>query len=87
MKTTNKLDVWMISRLSAFLGEQICSQTDTLVDWVIETRGGSSTVVLDFEKKELGFVDWMGDDKTYYALCGVAMTAGFTSEDYYTTKN
>jgi hypothetical protein len=43
-------------------------------------------VHLDFDKKELGFVDWVGDTKTYYALVGVAMIAGFTTEDYFTEK-
>jgi hypothetical protein len=42
---------------------------------------------LDFDTKELGFVDWVGDDKTYYSLVGVAMMAEFTTEDYFTDKN
>lgn len=81
----NKLDIWMISRISAFLGEQIHIEQGNTVGWYI---GGKhlSEVMLDFDKKELGFVDWTGDDKTYYSLVGVAMMAGFTTEDYFTEK-
>ena len=83
MKKTNKLDVWMISRVSAFLGAQIDATTDDFVIWYVENGKGLSEIHLDFSKKELGFVNWVGDDKTYYSLVGVAMMAGFTTEDYY----
>lgn len=86
MKKTNKLDVWMISQVSAFLAQQMDGQSENFVDWLVETKGEISTVFLDFDKKELGFVDWIGDTKTYYALVGVAMMAGFTTEDYFTEK-
>jgi hypothetical protein len=83
MKKTNKLDVWMVSRLSAFLGQSIDGEAENFVSWYVENKSGLSTIFLDFEKKELGFVNWLGDDKTYYSLVGVAMIAGFTTEDYY----
>jgi hypothetical protein len=83
MKKTNKLDVWMISRVSAFLGQSIDGETENFITWLVETKGEISTIFLDFEKKELGFVNWIGDEKTYYSLVGVAMMAGFTTEDYY----
>jgi hypothetical protein len=83
MKKTNKLDVWMVSRVSAFLGESIGSEAENFVSWYVESKKGLSTIFLDFEKKELGFVNWLGDDKTYYSLVGVVMMAGFTTEDYY----
>ena len=86
MEKENKLDVWMISQISAFLGEQIDIQSDDMVGWSPENSKGVMGVHLDFEKKELGFVDWVGDTKTYYALVGVAMIAGFTTEDYFTDK-
>lgn len=77
----NKLDIWMISRISAFLNETIGTTMGGLVEWYSTTHG---QVTLDFDKKELGFVDWTGDDKTYYSLVGVAMMAGFNTEDYFT---
>lgn len=84
MKKTNKLDVWMISQVSAFLGVQLDATTDDFAIWYVENNKGMSEIHLDFGTKELGFVNWIGDDKTYYSLVGVAMMAGFTTEDYYT---
>ena len=86
MKNTNKLDVWMISRISAFTGFSICTTQGNLVVWDSPSLPHYE-IHLDFDKKELGFVDWVGDDKTYYSLVGVAMMAGFTTEDYFTDKN
>jgi hypothetical protein len=54
-----------------------------LVEWYCGDKG---QITLDFDKKELGFVDWVGDDKTYYSLVGIALIAGFTTEDYFTKK-
>lgn len=82
----NKLDIWMISRISAFTGQQIDEQTDDSVAWYIPFKNEIGTVFLDFKKKELGFIDWIGDDKTYYSLVGVAMMGGWTTEDYYSEK-
>lgn len=86
MEKESKLDVWMISQISAFLGEQIGVQQGNMVGWYPENCKGVMEVQLDFEKKELGFVDSILDMKTYYALVGVAMIAGFTTEDYFTDK-
>ncbi len=86
MEKENKLDVWMISQISAFLGEQIGIQQGNMVGWYPENHRGVMEVHLDFDKKELGFVDWVGDTKTYYSLVGIAMIAGFTTEDYFTEK-
>ena len=83
----NKLDVWMISRISAFTGWSISTTQGNAVTWDSLEKNNFSEVILDFDKKELGFVDWVGDDKTYYSLVGVAMMAGFTTEDYFTEKN
>jgi hypothetical protein len=83
----NKLDVWMISRISAFTGWSISTTQGNAVTWDSLEKNNLCEVILDFEKKELGFVDWVGDDKTYYSLVGVALMAGFTTEDYFTDKN
>jgi hypothetical protein len=83
----NKLDVWMISRISAFTGWSISTTQGNAVTWDSLEKNNLCEVILDFEKKELGFVDWVGDDKTYYSLVGVALMAGFTTEDYFTEKN
>jgi hypothetical protein len=85
MKQTNKLDVWMVSRISAFTGQSIGSTQGNLVVWYLnDAHSNHYEIHLDFHKKELGFLDWCGDDKTYYSLVGVAMMAEFTTEDYFT---
>ena len=86
MKKTNKLDVWMISQVSAFTGFSIGTTMDSLVVWYLNDGKNHYEIHIDFDKKELGFVDWVGDDKTYYSIVGVAMMGGFTTEDYFTTK-
>ena len=80
----NKLDVWMISRISVFLSQTIGSSQGDRFAWFLDD---GSEVLINFDSKQLGFVDWVGDDKTYYSLVGVAMMAGFTTEDYFTDKN
>lgn len=81
MKNNKKqLDVWMVSRISANLGVGIDCEMSNVVYWT--TQNG--TVELDFNTKELRIVDWMGDDKTYYSLVGVASISEFTYHDCYT---
>jgi len=86
IENKSKLDVWMISRISAFLESGIGQSMDDLFVWYVEHKRGQSQIVLDFTKKELGFINWSGDDKTYYSLVGVAMMAEFTTEDYMNEK-
>jgi hypothetical protein len=77
MKTENKLDILMISEISAFLGEGEIVIQDNVVIWDLFFPKGVGEVELNFEKKELIFVNWNGDDKTYYALVGLALTSKF----------
>jgi hypothetical protein len=77
MKTENKLDILMISEISAFLGEGEIVIQDNIVIWDLFFPKGVGEVELNFEKKELIFVNWNGDDKTYYALVGLALTSKF----------
>lgn len=83
MKKNNKLDVWMISRLSAFLNETISTTQGNLVCWVMND---GSEVMIDFDNEEIKMIDWVGDDKTYYSILGVGAMAGFTTNDYFTEK-
>jgi len=79
----NKLDVWMISRVAAFLGQGIDTQMDNFVEWYMND---GSQVVINFNTKEVVFVNWVGDDKTYYSIVGLASMADFTTHDAYTEK-
>jgi hypothetical protein len=83
MKKTNKLDVWMISRVSVFLNQSISGTQGNCIYWFLND---GSEVLINFDDKKIGFVDWVGDDKTYYSIVGVACTAGFTTGDYFTEK-
>lgn len=79
----NKLDVWMISRVSVFLGQCLDTEMSDSVEWYLKD---GSTVYIDFNDKYITFVDWVGDDKTYYSIYGVARMADFTCHDAYTEK-
>lgn len=79
----NKLDVWMISRVSAFLGQGMDTVMDNFVEWYLND---GSQVCINFNTKEVVFVDWVGDDKTYYSIVGLASMADFTSHDAYIEK-
>lgn len=83
MKKTNNLDVWMISRVSVFLNEEIGCIQGNLVVWYMND---GSEVMIDFDNKEIQFIDWVGDHKTYFSIVGVGKTFGYESNDYFTEK-
>jgi hypothetical protein len=83
MKKTKQLDLWMITRVSAFLGQGIDTEMNDLVSWIMND---GSQVSIRFNERELQFIDWVGDDKTYYSLVGIAAMADFKFNDYYTEK-
>ena len=83
MKMKKQIDVWVVSRVSVFLNESIGSTQGELAVWYMND---GSEVVVDFDKKEIKMVDWIGDDKTYYSIVGVGTMAGFETNDYYTDK-
>ena len=83
MKMKKQIDVWMVSRVSGFLNESLGSTQGELAVWYMND---GSEVVIDFDKKEIKMVDWIGDDKTYYSIVGVGTMAGFETNDYYTDK-
>lgn len=83
MKKSNKIDVWMISRVSVFLNESIGCTQGNLVEWYMND---GSQVEINFDSKEINFIDWVGDDKTYYSIVGVASMAGFITHDCFTEK-
>jgi hypothetical protein len=86
----NKLDVLMISQISAFTGfaidSVIDSNEDNVVIWYLNDGKNHYEIHLNFNKKEVGFVDWIADDKTYFSILGIALSSGYTCEDYFTSK-
>ena len=83
MKKTNKLDVWMISRVSVFLGQSLTTTREETAHWLLDDE---SQLFINFDTLEFKFIDWVGDDKTYYSIVGVAMMGGFITGDYFTEK-
>jgi hypothetical protein len=76
-----QLDVWVITRVAIFVGQAIDSQMDCCAYWYLND---DSKIEVDCKKKEIRFVDWVGDDKTYYSIVGVAASAGYEYGDYFT---
>lgn len=82
MKNTEHTKLWMVSNISAFIGEGIGCTMDPLVVWYTD----KGEIHLDTEKHEVGFVDCTMDLKTTYAIQGLAHANGYTTEEYYTEK-
>ena len=83
MKKTNKLDVWMISQISVFLGQSIDTVQGNSVYWLLDN---DSQIELDFDENELKFIDWISDDKTYFAIVGLVKSRHMETFDYFTDK-
>jgi hypothetical protein len=80
MKMTDT--IWLVSEISAFLGEGLSTSQKNLFVWVTD----KAEIVLDTDKKEIRFVDCELDMKTYFAIVGLASSRGLTTGDYFTEK-
>ena len=83
-KKTNKMDIWVISNVSVFLGQSIDTEMGDSVYWYLND---GSELEIDFDEKEIKFIDWVGDTKTYFAIVGLASSKNFTTNDYFTQKS
>jgi hypothetical protein len=81
MKKTTTFDIWMISNISVFLGQGIDTTQGDSVYWHLDN---GSQLEIDFKNKEVKFVDWRSDDKTYFAIVGMSSSRNFTTNDYFT---
>lgn len=77
------IDFWLLTNISVMLGEACDTDMDNIFYWHLND---GSVVELDFKEKEIRFVDWMGDNKTYYALIGITTLRQFKHGDYLTNK-
>lgn len=82
-KKTNKMDIWVISNVSVFLGQSIDTEMGDSVYWYLND---GSQLEIDFDEREIKFIDWVGDTKTYFAIVGLASSYNFTTNDYFTDK-
>lgn len=69
----------MISRISVFLNKDIDTLSMDVYAWILPD---GSEIVIDMDRKEIRFIDYVGDDKTYFAIVGLAHSQGFTTGDY-----
>jgi hypothetical protein len=53
------------------------------VYWYLDN---GSQLEIDSNEKEIKFIDWVGDTKTYFAIVGLASSRNFTTNDYFTEK-
>jgi hypothetical protein len=81
MKKNNKLDVWMISQISVFLNHSIDTVQGNSVYWLLDDN---SQLEINFDDKEVKFIDWVGDDKTYFAILGLCKSRNMEPMDYFT---
>ena len=81
MKKNNKLDVWMISQISVFLNHSIDTVQGNSVYWLLDDN---SQLEINFDDKEVKFIDWVGDDKTYFAILGLCKSRNMEPTDYFT---
>ena len=81
--------IWLVSSISAFLGQGISLTQRELYVWDLMNNQGEyeGEIVLDTKEKEIQFVDCGHlDTKTYYALVGLAHTNKLVTNDYFTRK-
>jgi hypothetical protein len=83
-KTMDSIEMgWMISRISVFLNQSIDTMSTGSCEWTLPDGSG---IRLDMVEKEIRFIDFEGDDKTYYAIVGLAHSHGLTTGDYDSEK-
>lgn len=70
--------IWLVSEISALLGEGLATTQGDLYVWV-----SKGEIVLDVNNKEIQFIDSELDLKTQYALIGLASLRGLTTGDYF----
>lgn len=77
------MDIWVISNVSVFLGQSIDTEMGDSVYWYLND---GSQLEIDFDEREIKFIDWVGDTKTYFAIVGLASSYNLTTNDYFTDK-
>lgn len=65
--------IWLISEISAIIGEGIGSICDDLYVWYKD----DCEIILNVTKQEIEFVNCLNlDFKTHYAICGLSSQRG-----------
>lgn len=81
-----KIDLDMMCIISGFLGKSYDVQEGSLgFVWIVNNEH-ESEVYVSFDTRELILINWVGDDKLYYSLIGLAWKNDFTIKETYTEK-
>jgi hypothetical protein len=77
--------IWLVSEISAFVGQGLSTTQGELYVWDLIDKNDKykGEVVLDTKNKEIQFVDYDLDTKTYFAIVGLAFSRGLTTGDYF----
>lgn len=74
-------DVSMMNEITNFIGKSPDIICDEMIVWYLNDKEGC--VEFNLEKKEIGFIDADIDTKTYFAIVGLSVSWGYTTEDYF----
>lgn len=72
--------LWMVSNISAFLGEGVDTTGTNHISWFTD----KGEIVVKENDLEVQFVDCTLDMKSYFAIVGLAHSNGYTTGDYFT---
>jgi len=78
--TTTELD--LITTICVFVKGEVSTYDDVITIHPIK-KGAEGFIQINREKKEVGFVDFGMNIKTYFAIVGLAMCRNYTTEDYF----
>jgi len=78
--TTTELD--LITTICLFVEGEVSTYEDTIIIHPLN-KDAEGYIQINRKEKEVGFVDFGIDTKTYFAVVGFAMCRNYTTEDYF----
>lgn len=75
--------IQLISQISAFTNTSADVMSDGTINWCIKHPTGHYHIEMDINNKEVNFVDYDADDKTYYAILCCVVRADYDQHDCY----
>lgn len=78
--TTTELD--LINTISLFVKGEVLTYDDIIIIQPLK-KNAEGYIQIKRKEKEVGFVDFDLDTKTYFAVVGFAMCRNYTTEDYF----
>lgn len=78
--TTTELD--LITTICVFVKGEVSTYDDVIIIHPVK-KNAEGYIQINRKEKEVGFVDFDLDTKTYFAVVGFAMCRNYTTEDYF----